>query len=388
MASTAQAWTNYRAALGAVFPEAQESLLSLVDVTRVEALDEAAIETLIQRSDALREAILPSLRSQDQAERELGALQLQAAAVLDIDSANRLAALDDDDDVTELDATVALPVSFGGFLAADDLANLEQIMATTPETASRILGNGNPSGEGTVLFQPQASNSAELKGTVDDAVDAIVADSAAFGSTTVRGLLALPGEQLLTAGTRPVKEIFDQLGEQTRERLGRIKKKAVKLFMSAVAKLLAIFGVKEDKVREKVAGWLEKLDKNQIEALFNRIFATADLKAELGQDIDERAGALPPERLEAAALKVSGLAGHLHKQLSLLGKLAWVLGHARKWLIKLAPPWGLVGVLVAYLLGTGYAIFAPADYLDWRQDGILDQVEGVRSIVDRELAPA
>jgi hypothetical protein len=39
---------------------------------------------------------------------------------------------------------------------------------------------------------------------------------------------------------------------------------------------------------------------------------------------------------------------------------------------------------VAFATATGYVVFAGGDYLDWKEnDGLLDMVEGVGSVVDR-----
>src|SRR5690348_10361563 len=89
--SVETAWTAYKEALDDVLGGASEHLSLVAGGEPAEPTDEA-MDGLVRHSQALHEALLPAV-AQTGAARELGSLQLQAAAALDFDSANRLAAL-------------------------------------------------------------------------------------------------------------------------------------------------------------------------------------------------------------------------------------------------------------------------------------------------------
>jgi hypothetical protein len=112
MTAVPETWTAYRE----LAPDALAATLSSTDQPRRGQREKAADE-LLRRSDALRDAIVPHLDGETTDEREMAALQLQAAAAVDLDRANSLAAIDDggiraaalsDESFDALDSSVAL----------------------------------------------------------------------------------------------------------------------------------------------------------------------------------------------------------------------------------------------------------------------------------------
>lgn len=383
-----KALSDYQEVLDAVFPEEQGGVHLLAEREHREP-DGRAVDQLIEKSDNLRTAIVASLDTRDPQQRDLASLQLTAAAALDIDSANRLvqkallaqrgsgaAGLEG----FNIIATPAL--SLGGLLSADDHAQLAEILSTPTETASRILGESMLNLRPLLFAQPPVDTAA-FKTDAGAAIDGIVSDSSGVASKALKGLLGLPKDEVLVAIAKPVVGAIDDL---LGARLHLWVKKAAKLVAQGIEKLLALFGTKASEVLTKVGDWVKKLeDDSAMSALFTRIFLVDALKTYVGNEIDTKGGAAAPQRVETAESELANLAGRLHKQMDILSKVEWVLGHASKWVVGAAKPYGLIVMVAANSLVAGYAVYAAQDYLDRSEGGILDHVVGVRRIVDASL---
>jgi hypothetical protein len=371
------AWSAYRDALDDVFRGGTRDSLGLLAEAEPGELSDDALDSLVERSGELHDAIAPRAREPGDV-AELAALQLQAGAALDFDAANRLAAMaaSADEDLEEV-----APRTAGGFLTADDLAQLGQILDTPPDRARSVLDGASDAfllSSGAAV--PSPADADALKKVVDAAIDSIVADSTGLAGKTVSGLLQLPADKLADAIEQPIKTIFDLIGEKA----GRILSRAAKLVRRGVEKLLSLFGKHADAVRKLVGTWVDGLDQDKIAALFARLFPVQRIKDSLHDEIDQNATG-HADGCAAAAAQVAKLGGRLHNQLEILGKVVWVLRKTQGWLMNVSPPWGLVGVTAAYVVGTGYAIDSGQDYLDWGQSRLLDLVDGVKHAVEANL---
>jgi hypothetical protein len=385
--SVEAAWAEYRDAVSAVFPEASgEGLQLLAGATTANTSDES-LQAIVDRSDMLGEAIVASEPAEaDDETKELTQLKLLAASAIDLDHANRLAALADEDGENE--ARVELLQAFGPplagpFLTRDELAQLETIITTPPERASEVL-DGAPKHVFSLLATTTAPVDAEaLEKAVDDAIDSIVSDSSAFAAKTLSGLVGIGSDKILEAVGKGVDTVFGHLAKG----LKRIAKHAAKLVWNAIKKLLAIFGKDADKLLKKVADWVVGLDADHIGRLLGGIFSVDALKKQLRDDIDARGGHAGSDLADASS-GVTALAGHLHKQLSILGKIGWLLQKTQGFFIHKVDPWGTLAAVVIWVAGIGYAIDVAEDYLDWGEGRILDRVAGVKRIVESHLAAA
>ncbi len=368
MAESVQAaWTEYQ--------DSRQRALAALNAPQLEdadqPVDESGLAQLDVHSDALRIAIADGLNSDDSGTRQLAMLQLQAAAIQDLDLASRLASQEISSGLVSLEE--------GGrpeTLSEADLAGLDAILATPQHLGISAV----------VDYRSAALESVDpavFKETVSQAITRIVTDGSTVAAKMLSGLLELPGSAILDAVDKTVGLIFGEVGDKVR----RLVKWAVKLVLRAIEKLLSIFGSSADAARAKVGEWIKGLDETKIDDLLSKLFGVEAIKARIDTEIDARgAAAAAAGKLDPCSEQVGQLAARLHKQMEVLDKLAWVVDKAQGWLVTLAPPWGAAGVAAGYVVASGYAVFATEDYLDVREGGLLDLVPGVQHSVDGALA--
>jgi hypothetical protein len=152
-----------------------------------------------------------------------------------------------------------------------------------------------------------------------------------------------------------------------------------------VDKLLAVFGTKADKVRERIGKWLDELDEDKVKGLLTRLYDVDALKAAYAKRLDDGGSTIPPDREAKVREDLAKLAAKWHKQTAAIDFIGGLVPHARKWIFTIAPI-GPIAYSAVFLLATGYVVFMGGDYVDWRDEELLDLVDGVGYLVDDAVA--
>lgn len=359
MAQVPDEWRSYRDALPSSFAA------TLDDDADQPLFDEKAADELLARSDALGKAIAEHLGAERGDEREMAALQLQAAAAVDVDGANTLAAMDEDG-------------AYEAALSSESLRDIDTILSTPTENGiSAVLALADDG------FDATASRPGTLRDVMNATVDNIVRDAERAAKTTVGGLTGFAELELATQIGKGVGEAFDLLGDK----LSWLKRKALALVLRAIEKLLAIFGPSAEGARQKIASWAGDLEEGKVIGLLQRLYAVETLKAQFGSRIAKVEGATAGSRDLAARDELKTLEGKWHLRTNVIDTLGGIAAHARTWILPLTP-YGPIAYGTGFGLATGYVVLAGGDYLDWHAGkGLLNLVEGVGAIVDRAVKP-
>jgi hypothetical protein len=296
--------------------------------------------------------------------------------VHDIDLANRVASFSGEAPSAEVQGLRAEEAE-GGYLSPTDASQLRAILGTPPHNG---IGSLLERPERADLLAPTATPD-ELKSAMEKSVESILHDSSKASATTFKGLIGVPADKLISAAGETVQHVFDEI----MGKVGLWLRKAAKLVLQAIEKCLAVFGSSTAAIRTEIAKWTEGLSADKVEGLLASVYGSDTIKHDLGQLIDAHGAAVCGDHLASGVAKLEGISGSLHKQMWVIEKLAWVLGKARGWLMAQAPPYGAIGVLSAYTVGTGYAVCAGGDYLDWSHIGVFDLVPGVQRVVNQTL---
>jgi hypothetical protein len=159
----------------------------------------------------------------------------------------------------------------------------------------------------------------------------------------------------------------------------------VRQLSKAVSKILRILGPLEGPARK----WLgEKLAGITQDKVVDFVVQHVLDAAEVRRDVTARIAALPdsadPDRLEAAANELHSLATRFGRHDKVIAVLAAILKKLRPAIVALAS-WAAAAMAGVYALVLVYGVWVGGDFLDWRrtrQDGALDIVSGVRSVVE------
>ena len=219
------AWASYRD-----WPAARATVS---EDSEAPSFDEREVDEMLARSDALALSIRGHLEADEPEEQELAALQLQAAAAVDIERANALAAADEG-------------VAPEAVLDDDSFNILDRILSTPTENGiSAVLASDEDGGGG--LFAT-AMELGTFKQAVNEAIDKIADDADQAATTTASGLIGMAAGELMSGLSTSVEGAFDAVADK----VSWLKKKAVTLVLKAVQKLLAVFGTKTEGLRAEV----------------------------------------------------------------------------------------------------------------------------------------
>jgi hypothetical protein len=358
MAGVPEAWVRYRQITPGAFTATLSGSADPQPGLR------QSVDAIIERSDELRDAVVAHLDGASDDERELAALQLQAAAAVDLDRANALAAMDEGG-------------AHQATLSDADFVAIDRILSTPTQQGISALLDLADGG-----FMATASESATLKEAVCSAVDNITRGAQDATKATVRGVIGFAELELAKELTRGVVPAFEELADK----LSWLKRRAVALVLRAVEKLLAVFGSKTASARNKIAGWASELEDGKTIALLERLYHVDALKAEFGSRIDGVLGGISSGRDADARRDLEILEKKWHLRTNVIGSVAALAGYARTWIWSAAFPLGAIAYATGFAAATGYVVLAGGDYLDWREgDGLLNLVEGVGSIVNRAV---
>jgi hypothetical protein len=330
--------------------------------------DEAAIDALLVESEQLEQELAQFLEHDRQDVRELAELQLEAASAVDLDYANRL-------------ASTAEGGEFAAALDDEEFSRLDEILRTPTESGISALVQP----EVDAGLDDEASNDPKLalKAAFEKAVDGIAGDAVDAAKATISAMVDIDAGKLADS-------IAAKLGDRFAQALGHLrmlKKKVVDFVWKAISKLLAVFKIDEDKLKEKLKGWVGDMAESKIKGfVIETLYRVDELKKKNAALIDGADG-LDGAKAKSGADALAALAAHWHQRTWVIGKIAGLLSKVRDKIFAFAPPYTGIAYTAAAVTATGYAILAGGDYLDWDEsDGVLDRVEGVTTIVKRAVA--
>lgn len=381
-AAAQQAWGEYREAIEALYSRSTRELIEMEGVGIAGEPSDEAIETALEGSDALSGAIQSDLDSAGAEQRELAILQLSAAAVVDLSVAHDLALNAGAEEAQpEFEATewavegVEAPPP-GEPALTDELAVVGPILDVEPGAGiwAAISAGGAPAEPGNYREN--------LEKAVDAALDGICGDAAKVGTKTFHGLLTLPGVDLAQVAGSGVASVFDGIDSESDRYLLR---RAARFVLKGLEKILSVFGTNTQAVFKKVVAWAEGLGEDGIRTFLERIYGMKGAQERLHASIKASAS---EEKMDAAKVSLEGLETKFGKQMSIIGKLVWLVDKIRAWLWAAAPPWSQLGVSLGYLSATAYVVSAGGDYVDWGEPdgGWMNLVPGVEGIVEEAVA--
>ncbi|HEU5142517.1 MAG TPA: hypothetical protein VFU04_05105, partial [Solirubrobacterales bacterium] len=207
-ADVQQAWSDYQESIASLYGQSPKTLIAMERAEISEEPSDEAINTALERSEALGIAIQKNLDEPGVEQRELAILQLSATAVVDLSVAHDLA--------VGASASESSPRSqFAGGVAeatemapgdqsalTNELAGVAAILEAPPAKGiwAAIVAGGAPDG---------AANSREaLEAAVDSALADVCTEAAEAGSKTFGGLIKLPGTELADAAGKAVAAVF------------------------------------------------------------------------------------------------------------------------------------------------------------------------------------
>ncbi len=358
-----EAWLDYRRALDTLSP------MAVRDV----GTGAPEVDGALEQSERLERALVSDLDTADENVRSLAALKLEAAAVYDLDAANRLLATEE---------TGALLVRADAI--AEDRTDLDEILATpTALGISALLDASQRSGRFVHAAEVQPTPPERVKTATAACIDKIVADTSEAASTTIVAIAAVPGAELAAA-------IAEELGDRIKpvaDAVSWMKERALKFVLRAVNKLLAVFGASTARLRVKLQEWLSDADGEKFKGPLNLLYRTDHLKATFAARVEDDADRVDDTRATACEEDLTRLAAAWSKHMSVINTAAKILVAVGSKIRAIAPPWSETAYYAVLVIASGYVIVGGGDTLDWNEsDGLLDIVDGVGAIVDRSVA--
>lgn len=344
-----------------------DGLLAETDGATLEDIDERGAELLAHSQD-MEAAAGRNLVAGESDVRELAALQLAAGAAIDVAAATDLlrreGLIETDAALSEGSEVDAAYADLSDILEADPVLGTRQGLPPPPEGAVLLDDPGGP-----------------LKAAADKAIDDIAGTAAGIAGHAVDGLRALSLDAIIGAFGQAADRLIGPIVDKVR---GFVKL-AVRALSKAVSKLLRILGPLEGPARkwlgEKLAGITQ--DK-VVEFVVEHVLDVAEVRLAVSERIGKIPPSTEPDRLEATAGELHSLAARFGRHGKVIAVLAKILEKLRGAILALAS-WAAAAMAGVYALVLVYGVWVGGDFLDWgrtREDGALDMVAGVRSVID------
>jgi hypothetical protein len=335
-------------------------------------------EALASRSADLTRALSAGLVAPDPAERARAATQLLAKAVTDLQIGAFL---------LELEAapkTAAASRAVGG----DDDELAEFASGDLDESLACLLGvlpSASRSVREVALPADLPAAREQLAALVTATLALIETRAAKTGQTAMSGLLALGLGHVAQAAGIVGLDIAQALG--VGEQVTRIYTLVRTFVLSAYETVVAICGplIAQTAAQQALAWLNDVMAGQQFAKLLEQLYETKVTGEQLGKLAAESQAALG--QFAVALQGVDGLRTGFGEQFVLVDKLLQgfrLFGGAA----SSAIPQATVLMAAAYLVITGYAILAGADYVDAARLKLLNRVPGVRQVVETNLVVA
>jgi hypothetical protein len=300
------------------------------------------IDRAVGYSEDLRLAIVFYLDGTPE-EREVAALQLNEAAVVDLSVADYLAGLTD----TTGGPTTPSAQALAREAVERELEQANSILRTPPGTWPPMILGGAPS---------PPSHSDRLKLEAANALNSISDDAAhAAQEVFLRGVLGLALPDVLKAGNTSVKDVFHHVADAA----SRLKRHAVQFVLKAMEKLFAVFGPEAMAVPDPAVQWVQRWTVAKTEALVRAcirdLYEIPQIETSLVAEIDR---AENDAHMAAASDELVELSRKFKGHMQVLETVARLLRRVSGWLVALTQVWGYVGLAAAYLAGTAFAVLA------------------------------
>ncbi len=223
----------------------------------------------------------------------------------------------------------------------------------------------------------------QLAALVTATLNLVEVRAAKTGQTAVSGLLVLGLGQVAQAAGIVGLDIAQALG--VGEKVTRLYTLVREFALSAYNAVVALCGPAiAQTAAQQVLAWLNDVAAGQrFEKLLEQLYETKGTNELLGKFVAESQAGLG--QFTVALQGVDGLRTSFGEQLSLVDRLLQgfrLFGGAA----AAAIPQATVLMAAAYLVITGYAVLAGADYVDAARLKFLNRVPGVRQVVETNLA--
>jgi len=333
-------------------------------------------DTLIERSEEVREALTSSLESEDLDERELAALKLLAAAMYDMSVANDLLQLENVDAETYgEDGSGRERAARSVIMGADDL----QSVLAAPMSGG-MKGLLKDEVEREALPDDPAAAKQKLEKTIKEFLKEIPEGAAGLGQKAVSGVLSFGFAPVQNAAAPLTQEILSHVPNG----ISFVGRRIAKLFVEALRKIQTALGGKQsEEAQKEAAHWLEKTRAISVVTLLGMLYETARIEKEVQEAVEAAAGATDATPFNKATRSLQTLQASYRKTQSILSWGMRILSFVHKPLLAFTP-WGPLAVYVAYAGVLGYAVYNGGDYLDWyrlESTAWLDRVVGLRATV-------
>jgi hypothetical protein len=340
------------------------------DDTRV-----AGVERLLEISQELEHIAAQDLDAGDGDVREAAALKLVAGAALDLAQATDLLRATPDG--------AALAVEEGKEWERT-YARLQPVLDSPSALGARAAVAVTSQPNESALERPPGHPPTTLQTAAEQAIAGIAQNAGEIADKAIDGLMGVP----LDALTSAFGASADKLIGLARAQVARGVRIALRFVAKAASKLLRLLGPLEPVARkwllEKLGGLAQK---KLVDFAVGRALEVERVRDDVDAMIAEHGARADPAHMRACAEELHALDARFGRHKLVASALATVLGKVQRLLIDLAG-WAAAAVAGIFVLMLSYGVWVGGDFLDWyrtRQDGRLDLVAGVRSIVELAL---
>jgi hypothetical protein len=345
------------------------ALVSLAAETR---LGERS-EVLLERSQALRAALMGAEGLTRPDQQALAQLKLLAASAYDLALAN---------DLIEL---AQRPIRFALEEETPPLAIPAEIIQVME--APLELGM-----EG--LARPQAGELPEELGAARDALveavrrslAAIPEAAATLAQTAVAGVATLGLGPIHSAASLATQQILAKIPEGA----SAVVRRVAAFVVEAVLKIRAALGDEiEEEARAKVTIWLNEIreQRDTVQALLARLYQIERIQAEADGLLAAPPATITASQINQATRQMQTALAAYQQTRTVLIQVMRVMSLAQKPLLA-AVPWGPLAIFAGYAGILVYAVLSGGDYVDWypEQSALwLGRVPGVRTTLQAAL---
>jgi hypothetical protein len=340
----------------------------------IELLEERS-QTVITRSEELRQVLTNSLEDENLSQRELAALKLVAAAAYDLSVASDL-----------LEAESAGPTSERERSARSVVLASEEVRRILDAPLEAGLGGLLERERAVLPNEPKAAR-AQLETTITTFLTDIPLQAATMSQMAVAGVITLGVGPAQGAVSLAAQELLAHVPSG----ISLVVRSAAALVVEALNKLWTAIGPqREAQAQQQITQWLDQLQRQRdtVTNLLNMLYETQRLGEETTRLIEGVPEGTVAARYNQATQTLENLLQGYEKTKGLLEWVMRILALIKAPLLG-AAPWGPLAVYASYLGVLGYAIYSGGDYLDWYRIGNvawLDRVQGLRTTVKRALS--
>lgn len=370
-------WNEYQEAVNALYapPSTTEVAERGAGVPAVTELLGERSETVLARSEELREILADSLETENLSQRELAGLKLVAAAAYDLSVASDLLDVESTGPTGEVERSARSAVLASDVVRRVLDAPLEAGMLGLLESERAVLPN-----------EPMAAR-AQLEATIATFLADIPQQAATMSQMAVAGVINLGGIPAQGAVSLAVQEILAHVPSG----ISLLVRRAAAMVVEAINKLWTAIGPQhESQARQQIVQWLDQFQqqRNMMVGVLNVLYETRRIGEETTGLVEAAPIGTTAAQYNQATQTLEALLDGYDKTKGVLEWTLRILALIKTPLLG-AAPWGPLAAYSTYLGVLGYAIYSGGDYLDWYRTGNiawLKRVQGLRTTVQRALS--